>query len=72
MIENSFPGPTYVRFCRTCDHSYGNHSNDGMGMRMVGYYIENNIIENDFCKCKEYITKDNLRYLEYCYEKGKK
>jgi hypothetical protein len=33
---------------------------------------EGKLRECEVCICKEYIPTENLRYLEYCYEKASK
>lgn len=63
MIEPSPHDPFKVKQCRSCEHSYGTHNSNGC--MFIGF-------TNKGCNCKEYITKDNLRYLEWCYEMAKK
>lgn len=65
MIEDVRIQPNIVKFCRMCEHSYGWHDQNGCHQ---GVY---NSPFGKFCKCKEYITKDNLKYLEWKYEQNK-
>jgi hypothetical protein len=64
------------RFCRNCPHHRDSHLSSPenrylynkvcFGQEQIKikdlYYIE-------FCRCREYLPKDNLEYLEYCEAK---
>ena len=67
MIEPIEVVSQAVQYCRTCNHTYGWHVRGGERcMYDLNKYFKNN------CKCEEYITSDNLRYLEWKYEQNKK
>jgi hypothetical protein len=51
--------------CRTCKHSYVSHTDIIHNPSVCQYVV------NGSCRCKEFLPKDNLEFLEYKYAKRK-
>jgi len=55
--------------CSICKHSYGMHKdNGGKEMGCAINLFKSNI---PLCLCQEYITSDNLKFLEQKYQESK-
>jgi len=60
----------YSSNCKSCNHKSLWHSDINNPASTLCIYFPSGDIKNK-CGCK-YIPSNNLEYLEYCYEKGKK
>ena len=62
------------RFCRNCPHHRDGHLGHQMRFReriCYGNIVDpedDNLLMN--CPCKEFVPKENLEYLEWCYNKN--
>jgi len=63
-MSRKIKNPFNFSSCRVCSHYYLSHTDEDFNLS----YCRNLV---DRCKCKEFLPKDNLEYLEYEYGKRK-
>lgn len=64
MPSRKIKDPYNFNLCRSCKHYYLSHTDEDFALSFC-----HNLA--DRCKCKEFLPKDNLEFLEQMYEKHK-
>jgi len=68
-MKKKIPRNRSLPYCKTCSHDVDYHA-VGKFSKVVSYFITDiysRCMVGPWCKCRQFIPKDNLKYLEWAY-----